>query len=180
MSRFSVLKKDILQNNACPKMESDDKAVHISINDASEIISPYAEDNKAVINTEFALFLENSVKDVPVKQDLILQISGKNLALEPISSAIKNYYYNEFVDTQRKLKHNLRFSIITLIIGLLALSCTIIINAFDIPFLIGGAIDIFAWVFVWESLDLFFFRRAELKYQQYRYMNFINAKIDIK
>ena len=81
------------------------------------------------------------------------------------------------MDTERKLKRNLSFSIITLLIGLIALSINIILSSLNTPVIIGNAIDIFGWVFVWEAVDVFFFRRAELKFKQYREINFINAKI---
>lgn len=180
MSNYRTLKKQILSNTACPKISSDNSSIHISINNSKEILSPYTEDNRPIINGEFASFLENSVKDVSIKRDLTLEIASKDQALDAISSAIKNYYYNEFVDSQRKLRHNLIASIITLLIGLIALSLTIILNSLDVPLIVGGAVDIFAWVFIWEAVDLFFFRRAELRYQQHRQINFINAKIICK
>lgn len=180
MSRYKDLKKEILSNKSCPKLLSQDKVIHININNASEIISPYAEDNRVVINSEFANFLENSVKDLSIKQDLTLEISSKESNLDVISTAIKNYYYNEFIDSERKLKRNLIFSISTFIIGLIALACSIAFNVFETQLLLGGAIDIFAWVFVWESVDLLFFQRAEIKYQQCRQLNFIKSKIILK
>ncbi len=179
MSRYSQLKQKLLSTNNMANSNNNMAKISININNTNEIISPYAEDNKEVINSEFASFLDNSVKDVSPKQDLTLEISANNCDLNKISTAIKNYYFNEFIDSQRKLKRNLVFSICTLIIGLMALALTIVFNSLNTP-LIVGAIDIFAWVFMWEAFDLFFFRRAELKYHQYRQMNFINAIITKK
>ena len=176
MSKYSQLKKELQLKN---KQVSASNTTHININIANsdEIISPYAEDNKVVINSEFANFLENSVKDISPKQDISIYVTSPNHDIETISAAIKNYYNNEFMDTERKLKHNLSFSIITLLIGLIALSINIILSSLNTPVIIGNAIDIFGWVFVWEAVDVFFFRRAELKFKQYREINFINAKI---
>lgn len=180
MSNYSKLKKELLNNKKCPNLYSEDNVIHISINDASEIISPYVEDNKPVINSEFANFLENSTKDISVKHNLILEFTSVEDNKDKIASAIKNYYINEFVDSQRKLKNNIISSIITFIIGLITLSCVIILNNFNSITIINSAVDIFAWVFIWEAVDLFFFRRSELRHQQYRQINFINAKIIFK
>jgi len=177
MSKYSKLKKEILSNCNYPKSDSSNSTINISINNTNDIISDYAENNKVVINSEFANFLENSVKDVSVKQSLTLKISASNCNLNKISTAIKNYYFNEFIDYQRKLKSNMIFSLATFLIGLLALASSILLSTLNTPIIIGGAIDIFAWVFMWESVDLFFFKRFELKYQQYRYINFINSQI---
>ena len=169
MSKYSKLKKELLQNKNCPTMSTNDNTIHISVDDISQVISPYSEDNRPVINNEFAEFLNNSVKDISIKQNITLEITSKNCDHETISSAIKSYYYNEFVDSQRKLKFNLFASLSTLIIGLLALALSLLQNVVSYS-LLAGVIDIFAWVFVWEAVDLFFFRRAELKHLQHRQM----------
>lgn len=179
MSKFSNLKKKILADKNCPKIINNASTIHVNINNTNEILSPYTEDNKPIINTEFANFLDNSVKDISVKQDLTIEITSGNHNPDTISSAIKNYYYNEFMDSQRKLKFNLILVISTLIIGIIALAVTLV-EGFNLPRVINGTIDIFAWVFIWEAFDLFFFRRAELRHEQHRQMNFINAKIILK
>ena len=89
------------------------------------------------------------------------------------------YYYNEFIDTERKLRFNLISSMLLLVVGLIAFAISIAQYVAELPVL-AGAIDIFAWVFMWEAFDLFFFRRKELKFQQRRYVNFITAKINLK
>lgn len=176
MARYSELKQQIMNKHNHQSADKDN-TIHLNINTTSETLSPYAEDGKVVINSEFANFLENSVKDVSVKNDLTFEISSKSTDLKILSKAIKNYYYNEFIDSQRKLKRNLLFCIITFIVGIFALASTMLYQFLDFSILLTGALDIFAWVFIWESFDKFFFERPELKYHQYRQMNFINAKI---
>ncbi len=179
MSKYSKLKKELLNDHSCPKAVDNDSTINININNCSEIISPYAENNKPVISGEFANFLENSVKDIPVNKPLNIEISSNDCDLQTTSTAVKNYYYNEFIDTQRKLKNNLIASILSLIIGLIALAVTITLTTLNAPLIINGAIDIFAWVFMWEAFDLFFLRRVELRYTERRQMNFITAKITL-
>ena len=77
-------------------------------------------------------------------------------------------------------KRNLIFSIVSLLIGLSILSVAIILNSIHFPIIVYSALDIFAWVFIWESVEVFFFHRAELRHQQLRQMNFINANIILK
>ena len=179
MYKYSKLKKELLSNHACPKVVEDNATISININDSSDIISPYAENNKPVISGEFANFLENSVKDIPVNKSLKIEISSNNCDLQATSTAITNYYYNEFTDSQRKLKHNFIASILLFIVGLIALSTTIILTTLDTPLIISGAVDILAWVFLWEAFDLFFLRRVELRHSERRQMNFLTAKISL-
>lgn len=179
MSKYSKLKKELLNSNHCPKVVEDNATISININDSSEIISPYAENNKPVISGEFASFLENSVKDIPANKSLKIEIISNNCDLQATSTAITNYYYNEFADSQRKLKHNFIASVLLFIVGIIALSATIILTALDTPLIISGTIDILAWVLLWEAFDLFFLRRVELRHSERRQMNFITAKISL-
>ena len=177
MASYSSLKRKIKN---CKKYENPaSNVVKISVKDSGEIISPFAENEQAVISSNFAHFLENSVKDVSVKQDLTLEITSKKKCDDvSISSAIRGYYHNEFMETQRKLRRNLFAALSTFAIGILILFCSIYL-AQSSPILLG-LLNIFTWVFVWEAVHLVVFERAELHHQQHRQMNFINAKIIIK
>lgn len=180
MTKYRKSKKELLNSADCPQLKHYDKAIHISIKENSEILSPFAEDNQVVIKSEFALFLENSVKDVSINQDLTLEFSSHDIDIKAVSTGIKNYYYNEFVESERKLKKNVILSITTFVVGLFAMAISIILSALNMQILINTAINIFAWVFIWESVDLFFFHRAELRHLQHRQMNFIKAKVVYK
>ena len=75
MATESALKRKIKN---CKEYENPaSNVVKISVKDAGEIISPFAENQQAIISSDFAHFLENSVKDVSVKQDLTIEISAK-------------------------------------------------------------------------------------------------------
>ena len=179
MTKYRKLKKQTFNQKNYPILDTNSNTIHIKINSSEDILSAYSEDNRVVINNEFADFLENAVKDISIKEDLTIKIESKDKNKERISSAIKNYYYNEFIDSERRLKQNLLLSIITLLFGAFVIACNGILQFFDINFVIIGTIDILAWVFIWESFDLFFFRRREIKHEQFRQMNFVNATIDI-
>ena len=180
MAKYTKLKQEILSKKDCPHIMQDDGVVHLNINTSAEILSPYRENNQPLISGEFAQFLENSVKDISVKQDLVLEINCSNACKDLIAPGIKNYYYNQFVESERNLKRNLLFSLTSLLAGIIVLLLTNIFQYYDLSFVLTNTLDILAWVFVWEAFDLFFFRRTEYKYIQYRQMNFINAKIILK
>ena len=176
MTKYGKAKRNLKKNRVSPPSNP----VQISLNDSKNVISPFAENNQKVISGDFAEFLENAVKDVPIKEDLTLEITTKKYDHETISTAIKNYYYNEFVESERRLKNNLWFALITLFIGLCTLTISLVLTFKEILVVVQGAISIFSWVFVWEAFDLLCFRRPELRHQQHRQINFINAKIIIK
>lgn len=176
MTKYAKAKRNLKKN----KPRTNSNPVHISLNDSKNVISPFTENNQKVISGDFATFLDNAVKDVPIKEDLTLEITTKKYDHDTISTAIKNYYHNEFVESERKLKNNLVFALITLFIGLCTLTVSLVLTFTEILVVLQSAISIFSWVFVWEAFDLLCFRRTELKYLQHRQINFINAKIIIK
>lgn len=177
MATYSALKRKIKN---CKEYENPaSNVVKISVKDAGEIISPFAENQQAIISSDFAHFLENSVKDVSVKQDLTIEISAKKKTDDTsVAAAIRSYYHNEFQETQRKLRRNLFAAITTFMIGIVMLVCSLYL-AQNNPILLG-LLNIFTWVFVWEAVHLVVFERTELRHQQYRQMNFINAKIIVQ
>ena len=177
MASYSALKRKIKN---CKEYENPaSNVVKISVKDAGEIISPFAENQQAIIRSDFAHFLENSVKDVSVKQDLTIEISARKKSDDvSVAAAIRSYYHNEFQETQRKLRRNLFTALTTFAIGILLLFCSIYLSQNN-PILLG-LLNIFTWVFVWEAVHLVVFERTELRHQQYRQMNFINAKIIVQ
>lgn len=177
MASYTSLKRKIKKCKSSQNTENN--IVKISVKDASEIISPYAENEQAVISSDFAKFLENSVKDVSVRQDLTIEITSKKQTNDDsIAGAIRDYYHNEFIETERKLRHNLFSVLATFAIGMLILFCAIYLGQNNA--ILHGVLDIFAWVFIWEAVHLFAFQRSELRHLQYRQMNFINADIIVK
>lgn len=180
MSKYNTLKQEIFSKRDCPKLNQKDNKIRIEIKSTDEILSPYSENNRLTINSEFADFLENSVKDIPAKDAITIEIKSEDKDINKISKAIKNYYYNEAVDSERKLKSNLLFSITNLLIGIIIIVCNGIFQLYNFYFAIISAVDILAWVFIGEAFEIFLFERHEIKHNQHRQMNFINAKIIIK
>ena len=178
MKRYRMLRSRNLKRHDNPNLMVDDNVIHLNIKDTSDMLSPYCEDDKPVINSDFASFLENSVKDVSVHVPLIIKIESNDKVPSALSRGIRNYYKNEFIETERELRQNLKYTIVTFIVGIITLILSVFLSGFDSLAVIGEAIDIVAWVFVWESVDLFFLRRRELKYKQYREINFMEAIIE--
>lgn len=178
MRRYMKLRKRNLKRYSNHSLMIEGSRIYIDIDDTSDIISPYSENEEPVITSDFADFLENAVKDVPVTAPLKIRISSKEETPNLLSKGIRNYYKKEFIESERQLRQNLKISIVTLVVGIITLILNVVVSLIGSNSVITETIDVFAWVFLWEAVDLFCLRRREIKYTQYREINFMEAIIE--
>lgn len=153
---------------------------NIAIKDKNEVLSPYYYDDKEVINTEFAGMLDNIVSAVPLKQNVHLSLHCNNIKdddKERYSKAIKNYYQNKMFDSLMRLKANRNMIILTIILAVISLTGLFLVNYFHAPWVLIEVVDIVAWVFVWETVDLAVFQRRLIRYEYRRARNLYKSKI---
>ena len=93
-------------------------------------------------------------------------------------TAIKNYYRYEYKTTWKELRRNLFCSIIMLLFSACIFALAIILeNTTNASAVILNMIDVFAWVFTWEAVDIFFLQRPKLHKEQQRNFAAMNAEI---
>ena len=155
--------------------------VDITIADCDSILSAYKPDGKKVISNDIAEVISTATKSTTRNKDINLRIACEKYAPEKdiiYKNAIKNYYVNEFADKQQKLHNN---TIITLIVFALAIVSFgflfLVEEFFNLPWIIVEFIDVIAWVFAWETVDLLFFQRQLIKFSSQNDLKIIYAHI---
>ena len=157
--------------------------VEIGIKDKTEVLAPFALDGKETINVEFANLLDNVSKSIPPKENMHLKLKCEKLTdkeKQDFSMAIKNYYFNSLIDNQRKLHNNSLIFWSMIAISLLFLAILFIANHFGSPWIITEVLDIIAWVFVWEAVDLLAFQRSIYQYEMNRDLVLYKMKISFE
>ena len=97
---------------------------------------------------------------------------------EIYKTAIKNYYRVEYKTIWKELRRNLFCSIIMLLFSACIFALAIILeNTTNASAVILNMIDVFAWVFTWEAVDIFFLQRPKLHKEQQRNFAAMNAEI---
>lgn len=155
--------------------------IRLNVKDDSHFLSNYSDKN--MVNIEVAEYIDNSVKQKKLKNGLSIIISSGKINNEEktvYSEAIRNHYRSRIVENNRKIK---RYTITSIILLLIAF-VTFIIN-FGLKVTVGGEIllelvDIIGWVFMWEAVDFFFFKRKEVKIENYKNLNIYSAEIIYK
>lgn len=170
-----------VQEITAPVSDEDGKRViNINVSDDSDFLSPYSTDGKPLISGEVADFLNHSVKRLKVGEDARFVVQSSVIDdNEKIvyKRAIENYYLTEAAETKSQLKRNAWLSLIMFLIGALIFSVAIILEHAGIQLLWLDILDVAAWVFVWEAVDLFMLQRPALKSQLLKYYKIISADI---
>ena len=87
---------------------------------------------------------------------------------EKIRKAVIRHYALEFEDRMHEHRRRIAFGIIAFIFGLLFLTTTILLNIFvDSMNIFFEIITILSWVFIWQSMDIFFFAGHERRIDIY-------------
>lgn len=157
--------------------------VDIKIKDKSEVLSPFVIDGQEIINAEFANLIDNTVKSIPPTQSINININCDKLTDSDKTSfalAIKNYYKNSTLDSQRKMDNNTKILILMLVFSIISLVALFLVNFFNVNWIIIEIVDIIAWVFTWESIDLLVFQRSMQRYEKLRYLALYNCHITFK
>lgn len=157
--------------------------ININVSETDCILSKFNDDGMEIISPEMADFINNLVKSVPVKKDIVLNIKCKDYSENKekrYKKAIKNYYVNEFADKDAKLKNNALISAILFLVGVVGFALLYLLNVFGAHWLIQDIVEVASWVFLWEMVDVLFLNRGILKWKQKRDLKIIYAEIKIE
>ena len=175
--------KKIRQTVKDDKFDLDDEGreiVDITISDSENLLSIYNPDGKKIISTEMANVIDNSTKSTSINKDIHLRFSCNSNSSEKediYKQAIKNYYLNEFADKERRLHNNFLITIFVFVMAVLFLALFFILEKVNCPWYLNYFIEIVAWVFAWETVDLIFFQRQLIRYEQRKDLQIIYAHI---
>lgn len=177
--KYNVL-KDVLKD--CDERdENNRRIIRLNISDDSNFLSPFSVKGNLLISSETAEFLNLNIKHNLKDSGVKLILYGNTIdetEKEVYKAAIKNYYQVEYTETMRELQRNLLCSIIMFLFSACIFALAVILEATtQANAVILNMIDVFAWVFTWEAVDLIFFQRPKLHKEQNRNIAAINADI---
>lgn len=150
--------------------------------DDSNFLSAYSSKDEEIISSEAAEYLEHKIKPSDISNKLHISISSSCIDEEEekrYAKAIKNYYKNKVIDETRKIHINSIQSLSMIIVGILILTIYIVLEfVYKNPLL--EVIDIAAWVFVWEAVNLYFIERRVMRFDQIKYAKLFEAKVSFE
>lgn len=181
---FSEIKKIVRARTKEQGMErdGDGRIVYkIRIRDDDEFLSSYSKGERCVISEDAAEFIERGLEPVSYKEQLSLKITSDVITTEEekeYTKAIHNYYSDRYESSRLEKRKLTLIAAVMAIVGVIALSIMIAFEVADYNAVFTEVIDIFAWVFLWEAVDIFFLQCTLLSFKQKRYLALSDAKIE--
>lgn len=155
--------------------------INISVSNDSHFVSDYFTDGKPQLTQETAGFLEHSIKHVKSDNQIVFNITSSVIDEDEqvkYKRAVKNYYAQEISEVVEELKTNTKMSLVMTIVGVLVFVANLVLNHFIELSILMAVLDVVAWVFVWEAVDIFFFRRHEIKQRLKKCVKLLTAEIN--
>ena len=145
--------------------------VEMMVSDDTSFLSPFAKKDAPVISSDVATFLENSLQTVAPKEQLCLHVYSDCIDDDEkvvYNGAIHRYYSDSLSSVTREYKRNWIIALVLFLLGMATIAVSIIVGRFGREIWME-AIDIVAWVFCWEAVDMAFFKTRSLSINKKRY-----------
>lgn len=175
-------RKDYLVKKLNLKLDEENRAIlNIKISDDSNFLSPFYYD-KPIISDELGDFILKHRTILLWKDGVSIHLISNNISddkKEIYPDAIRSYFEQLLISGKRRQKRNYVLSIILFLIGVFIFSLLFILD-----YLIGDSlgmwsevIDVIAWVFIWEAVDISIIERLENTSNVIIAKNLVNSKI---
>ena len=168
--------KDIHLSNDSKKEKREECIIRLDLRE-QPIYQPYS--GQQMLSDDIFSFIENTFKFVKKNWDLKIDILYPDeMELEErqkIRQLIKVHYAISYKETRKKIKRTKFFAWVLLIVGSLIFILYGLLEWYQVNFLFRGIIEIFSWVFIWESCDLFVFTNSSNKLELFKYLRLFDA-----
>ena len=163
--RYSIRYENLL-------MEDDGKAyINVDLTKVESPFSVYSYESR--VDPEIYAYIDSAAFYLRTAVPVVINFDDGGRYSEELKDKIKKavirHYALEFEDRIHEHKRRTYFGLIAFIIGLLFLGTSIIFNIFvkDQIRIFFEIITILSWVFVWQSIDIFFFAGHERRVDIY-------------
>ncbi|MGM9636882.1 MAG: hypothetical protein ACI3YK_02740 [Eubacteriales bacterium] len=180
MKKNTEIKRDRLFETI--KYDGDGRAIiNMTVRDDSEFLSAFSINHTPVISDEVAVFIETATVSLPPKTPITLRIHSDCIDEDEkkiYPDAISEYYRRHYAANLREIRRNAILSILLALGGIGILFAIFLFSDYLSNSVWNEVIDIVAWVFLWEAVDLHFLESHALRAKRKRYLSFIGIKVE--
>ena len=181
INKAKVMFEEIKQDKNRADFYEENGVPHIEINLSNgNIYDEYSTDSE--LNPTIFEFVDKVFRLVKKKADLEIDItfpsSMKDEEKEKIEKLFKSHYAINIVKSNEEIKRHNIVSIILLIFGIIVYGAYGLLEYFKMDFIFQGVIEIASWVFIWESVDMFFLSNFSSRLERMKNIKIFNAKIN--
>ena len=158
--------------------------INVGAEDFEDLFSTFCLYDLDVPEPDLITYLDTRNQYIPNKYDLHIAMHIKNPDYpkqKKIESTIKQTYENRLHNLHRKVRNMYFLSAIMMLLGLTFIGVEVLLNnLYNLPNYLSLLIQIFAWVFVWSSVDIFVFDRGELKLERLLTYRILTAHFSVQ
>ena len=135
------------------------------------ILSPFFS-NKYMISNELMEFLCKEIQSDYLSKKIILNFNHNDISSgeRSIYKKASHYTYEKlFEEINLKIKRMNIISFLMFMIGFIILGLAVVVKSIKLNTIFIEVFQIIAWVFVWDSVDIFVFKRNRLKELRNKY-----------
>ena len=181
INKAKTMFEEIKQDKNRADFYEENGVPHIEINLSNgNIYDEYSTDSE--LNPTIFEFVDKVFRLVKKKADLEIDITFpstmKDEEKDKIEKLFKSHYAINIVKSNEKIKRHNIVSIILLIFGIIVYGAYGLLEYFKMDFIFQGVIEIASWVFIWESVDMFFLSNFSSRLERMKNIKIFNAKIN--
>ena len=154
--------------------------IRINVINDDGFLSPFSKGSTPVISSDVSEFLERQTEALPPKTPLTLRVRGECIdenEKKAYAEAVTGYYAERFKAVNHAFRRNLLLSLVLAVLGIAALALALFTEAQTGSPIWTEAVDIVAWVLLWEAADVSLFRNYELRVSRRRYRAFTEMPV---
>lgn len=175
--------KKTLKDHAQPRQRKRDEngniVIDMTVKNDDDFLSVYSGGEAPIISSDVAEFIESSTRSLSPREKYTLIIHSDCIDEKEKNEydlAIKEYYAEKYFANRKELRINRIIILLLMTVGIFVLSL-----AFHVENHIWSeVIDIAAWVFLWEVVDIWVFKNRKLNIIARRCLAFMDMKVEYK
>ncbi|MBO5525916.1 MAG: hypothetical protein J5993_04120 [Clostridia bacterium] len=171
--------KQRLKEREIVRDEEGRAVVFMTVRDDSAFLSPFSYSGKEVVSEEVASFLEKGALSFPPEQPVAVHIHSNCIdetEQKVYTEAIHETFLRQYAENEKRMRKNAIDAIILFAVGVVGFLMMAFLMHFTENEILIEIADIFAWVFIWESVDVFFIERSFLRMNRRRYLALSHCK----
>ncbi len=181
INKAKTMFEEIKQDKNRADFYEENGVPHIEINLSNgNIYDEYSTDSE--LNPTIFEFVDKVFRLVKKKANLEIDItfpsSMKDEEKDKIEKLFKSHYAINIVKSNEEIKRHNIVSIILLFFGIIVYGAYGLLEYFKMDFIFQGVIEIASWVFIWESVDMFFLSNFGSRLERMKNIKIFNAKIN--
>lgn len=164
-------------------MKNEVENINLKVNSVDDFYSGFSDNGTKIVYKKIVDYINDSAKASSSKKTLNINIKIKDLKskeeMDECRNTLKFYYKNEIDDVKQEIKTTSLIAMFLLIVGIGVLLILEFLIPIEWPYFVRTLFEIMAWAFVWETVDLFFFRRTIQKIKLQKLKRIYNSNINI-